>query len=74
MTLIKSSTRPLAPKFALLADELHIAALEAMDSFLNLTLTPLTVGRGSEATGCLICERLKILRDGWEDELVMGAG
>jgi hypothetical protein len=47
MMLIKSSTRPLAPKLALLADGLHIAPLEAMDSFLNLTPTPLTVGRGS---------------------------
>ena len=51
MTLIKSSTRPLSPQFAPLADGLHIAPMGAMGSFLNLTLTPLTIRRGSAASG-----------------------
>src|ERR1700730_11268630 len=48
-------------------------SLEAMDPFLNLTLTPLTIRQVRRRVAGLICERFKILRDGCEDELVMGA-
>ena len=44
-----------------------------MDPFLNLTLTPLTIRQVRRRVAGLICERFKILRDGCEDELVMGA-